>query len=120
MRSKTTHEGLKTIDSAMNKGKSQLHINKLNSAKKQELLKDPETKQATMDFIFGNSDKNPMKDANEETKARQKALNAKTYNIQITGVYSDDIDGSTQETDEEIEEQETDENEKDSEESEDK
>lgn len=51
----------KENDDIFRKGKSAVHRKEKEKSNKKDMLKDPETLKATMDYIFGHSDENPLK-----------------------------------------------------------
>lgn len=52
----------KESDEMMRKGLSHLYATKKVSEAKRERMKNPETKKAVMEYIFGKSNENPLSD----------------------------------------------------------
>lgn len=70
---------VKTFDSALKRGISNVNnVSNTNSVKK-ELLQDVEIKNKTMDYIFGKSDENPLAKTSKTYEDKKQALLDKEY-----------------------------------------
>jgi len=74
----------KNFDKAMKKGHSRVTIINEQQTKKIEALKNKETKKATLDYIFGKTDENPLDNINKSIDKKiqniDKKINIKNLN----------------------------------------
>ena len=83
-----------TFDSALKRGHSRVYIDECKSKERNLEFKNPEFKEKMMDFIFGNTDENPMDEINKKFKSKSDNLDKKKYSkVGVVSFYEDkDLD----------------------------